>query len=439
MRITVVGTGYVGLVTGVCFAEMGNDVIGLDVDEAKVAQLHRGESPIFEPGLSDLIQRNLRESRLQFTTELSAALAEAEIIFIAVGTPSDRDGAADLSYVLNVASDIAENLKHPATVVIKSTVPVGTHARVKSILQSKLEPASLRSAVVLVSNPEFLKEGTAVEDCLRPSRVVIGCEGEPAREQMARLYEPFLWNGNPIHFVDPRSAELAKYAANAMLATKISFMNELSQLCEKVGADIENVRLALGSDPRIGYHFIYAGLGFGGSCFPKDIRALLKTGDDAEVDLRMLKAVLDVNESQRRHFFNKIYLHFGANFKDRRIALWGLAFKPGTDDVREAPALDLIQWLTEAGAQVVAFDPVARATAQNALGENPAVHFGSGAYEVLEGADALCVVTEWKSFREPNFDRMRDLMKTPVVFDGRNIFSPEHIKQKGFTYYSVGR
>jgi UDPglucose 6-dehydrogenase len=440
MQISIFGTGYVGLVTGVCFAEMGNDVICADIDQGKIQQLNDGGVPIYEPGLEKLVQSNLKESRLQFTIDLVHAVKSSEIIFIAVGTPSDEDGSADLSHVLKVAQTIGEHMTGYRTVIVKSTVPVGTCQKVKDVLQKTLQKRGSNLEFSIISNPEFLKEGTAVDDCLNPSRVVVGCESDKAEETMRRLYEPFLLKtGNPIHCMDLYSAEMTKYASNAMLATKISFMNELSRVCERVGADIESVRVAMGSDPRIGHHFIYAGVGYGGSCFPKDVRALIKSGEQVDEELKILSAVKTTNDLQRQRFCQKIEKFYNGDLKGKTFAVWGLAFKPGTDDVREAPALDLIMQLHEAGAAIRAFDPAATETTQKALGPLERVTYLETPYDALKGVDALCIMAEWAPFREPNIKKMRELMKQPVIFDGRNLYSLTEMKEHGFRYLSVGR
>jgi UDPglucose 6-dehydrogenase len=439
MRIGVFGTGYVGLVTGACFAEMGNDVICVDIDPAKVALLKEGVSPIYEPGLDRLLTSNYQVGRLKFTTQALEAVRNSDLLFIAVGTPSDTDGTADLSYVLQVAETIGDLMDQYKVVITKSTVPVGTTFKVKEVISKRLELRGKQIPFDVVSNPEFLKEGTAIEDCLRPSRVVVGCESDKAAEQMKMLYLPFVRNGHPIYVMDIFSSEMTKYAANAFLATKISFMNELSRLCERVGADIEKVRQGIGSDPRIGFSFIYAGLGYGGSCFPKDVKALIKTAEQNEEPLEILKAASKANDIQRARYFQKLKKHFHNDLKGKKIAIWGLAFKPLTDDIREAPALELISQLIAEGATVAAYDPVAMPNAKKELSGNTSVSFGNTAYEVLEHADALCVVTEWMPFREPDFDRMLASMKTPAVFDGRNLYETKVMQERGFLYFSVGR
>ena len=440
LRISIFGTGYVGLVTGTCFAEMGNEVICADIDSNKIQQLNRGISPIFEPGLEALIHTNSKDHRLSFTTDLKKTVEDSDLLFIAVGTPSDEDGSADLKYVLDVAKTIATHMNGYKAVLTKSTVPVGTAYKVIEVIQATLKERKVSFDFDVISNPEFLKEGSAIEDCLKPSRIVVGCETERAKEWMSRLYEPFVRNGRPLLFMDLLSSEMTKYAANSILATKISFMNELSRICEKVGADIEKVRHGIGSDPRIGYEFIYPGLGYGGSCFPKDVKALIKTGEDFGDDLHILKAVEATNKLQRKRFFQKIEKHFDGHLKGKKIALWGLAFKPGTDDVRDAPSLTLIHDLLQAGADISAFDPVAVEATKKDLGSKAdRIRFVDSQYDALTGADALCIVTEWKHFREPNFDKIKSLMKQPIIFDGRNLYDPKALGEMGFIYFSIGR
>ena len=438
MQISVFGTGYVGLVTGVCFAEMGNDVICADIDAAKIAKLQDGISPIYEPGLDSLITNNIQAQRITFTTDLKQAVDKSEIIFIAVGTPSDVDGSADLKYVLSVAETIALHMNEYKLIVTKSTVPVGTYLKVKERIEETFKKRGQSFAYDVVSNPEFLREGSAIEDCLKPHRVVVGVESEKAAAILKRIYDPFLKNGNPYLTMDPLSSEMTKYAANAMLATKISLMNEFSRLCDKVGADIENVRRGLGSDPRIGPHFIYAGVGYGGSCFPKDVRALIHTGRDCDERLEILESVENVNISQRKNFYSKVQKKLGS-LKGKTIAVWGIAFKPGTDDIREAPAMDLIEWSIKEGAQVRAYDPVAAENAKAHFAGSTSLSLHDDQYETLKGAEALLILTEWKSFREPNFKTMKSLLKKPLIFDGRNIYSPAAVYEMGFEYISVGR
>jgi UDPglucose 6-dehydrogenase len=431
MKIAVVGTGYVGLVVGACLAETGNDVVCVDKVEAKVRMLRRGRMPIYEPGLEELVTRNVKKKRLSFTTVLPKAVRAAEIVFIAVGTPQDEDGSADLRHVLDVARDIARAMNGYKVIVDKSTVPVGTAARVRDIVRRETtHPFSV------VSNPEFLKQGAAVEDFLKPDRVVIGAEDDKARRLMQELYAPFTRTGAPVMVMDCASAELCKYAANALLATKISFMNEIANVCELFGADVDEVRRAVGADRRIGTSFLFPGVGYGGSCFPKDVQAIVHFSRQKDYAFRILQAVEEVNRRQKGRLAEKMLAHFGT-LKGRTIALWGLAFKPRTDDMREAPAITVVERLLAAGAKVQAFDPEAMKVARGLFGNRIAL-FDKG-YDALKGADALAIVTEWNEFREPDFARMRKLLKSPVIFDGRNIYSPAYMKEQGFTYYSIGR
>ncbi len=439
MKISVFGTGYVGLVTGVCFAEMGNDVICVDVDAKKVAQLKDGRSPIYEPGLDGLITNNLKAQRINFTTDSVKAIEESDLLFIAVGTPSDVDGSADLKYVLQVAETIGTHMNGYKVVITKSTVPVGTGHRVRKAIDEAIKKRGSLATFDIVSNPEFLREGAAIEDCLKPSRVVVGCESNKAAELMSRLYEPFLKNGNPLLVMDILSSEMTKYAANALLATKISLMNEFSRVCEKVGADIENVRRGIGSDFRIGPHFIFAGVGYGGSCFPKDVKALIKAGRDNDEHLDILEAVEKTNQMQRENFLDLIKRKTPSGLRNQKVAVWGVAFKPGTDDIREAPSLDLIQGMLDAGATVTAFDPVAEPHAKEHFKGQNGLSFVADQYEALKDAACLVIVTEWKSFKEPNFDKMKSLLKTPTIFDGRNLFSLKVMEETGYDYWSVGR
>lgn len=433
MRVGVIGTGYVGLVTGACFAEMGNDVTLMDIDEGKIKALTSGLVPIYEPGLDQMIARNVSEKRLTFTTDLQETVENALINFIAVGTPPDENGNADLSQVFSVAESIGHAINTYKIIVTKSTVPVGTTHRIREIIGR-----ITRHPFDVASNPEFLKEGNAIDDCMKPDRVVIGADDVRVAEILKELYSPFVRTGKPILVMDIPSAEMTKYAANGILATKISFVNELSRLCEKVGADIEMVRSGVGSDPRIGPQFLFAGIGYGGSCFPKDVDALTRTGSEHGVRLRILESVQEVNRTQRAHFCNKILQHYGeSSIKGRLFALWGLSFKPRTDDIREAPALDVIRFLLEKGSRVRAFDPVAMESAGKILGDT--IEYAPGNYECCEGADALIVVTEWNEFRHPDFHKIRELLVEPVIFDGRNLYRPERMAQCGFTYYSVGR
>src|SRR6056297_449437 len=436
MRVSIFGTGYVGLVTGACLAEVGNHVICMDIDADKVARLERGEIPIYEPGLEALVKRNHAAGRLAFTTDAEAATRYGEVVFIAVGTPSDEDGSADLRAVLAVARQIGRVLTEEQLVVTKSTVPVGTAARVRDAIRETtgdgLDPR-------VASNPEFLKEGAAVKDFMAPDRIIIGVADERSERQLRHLYAPFNRNHEKIIAMDIASAELTKYAANAMLATKISFMNELANLAEDVGADIERVRNGIGSDPRIGYHFIYPGVGFGGSCFPKDIRALARTATAHGRPARILEAVELVNRDQKRRLHEKISLHFGNDLSGRTLALWGLAFKPETDDMREAPARVLMEALWEAGAKVRAFDPKAMPETRRIYGERDGLALVDDPYEALEGADALAVVTEWKAFWSPDFERIKALLSEPVIFDGRNIYDPHDLADLGFKHEGIGR
>jgi UDPglucose 6-dehydrogenase len=431
MKISVVGTGYVGLVAGACFAENGNEVIGVDRDEAKIRLLKRGKIPIFEPGLEELVQRNRAERRLLFTTTLPRAVRESSIIFIAVGTPQREDGSADLQHVLDVAREIARAMNGYKVIVNKSTVPVGTSDKVREIVRRETtHPFSV------VSNPEFLKQGAAVDDFLKPDRVVVGAEDPRATELMVELYTPFTRTGAPIMVMDCASAEMSKYAANALLATRISFMNEMANVCELFGADVDQVRRAVGSDRRIGSSFLFPGVGYGGSCFPKDVKALLKFSSDKGYDCRILKAVEDVNQAQKSVLVTKMEKHFGS-LKGKTIAIWGLSFKPRTDDMREAPAITIIEGLLAHAARVQAYDPEARRIAKGLFGTR--ITIAEKSYEALKGADALVLVTEWNEFREPDFAKMRKLMRAPVIFDGRNIYNREQMRTHGFTYYSIGR
>ena len=431
MNIAMIGTGYVGLVTGSCFAETGNDVVCVDVDEAKIAGLRQGRAPFYELGLEELIQRNTREGRLSFSTDLDEAVRGAETVFIAVGTPQVSAGGADLTQVFAVAERIARAMDGARIVVTKSTVPVGTAARVQEIIESLAE-----HPVAVVSNPEFLKEGTAVEDFMKPDRVVLGGDDAASLEQLSGLYEPFVRTGKPIIRTDSRSAEMSKYAANAILATKISFINETARLCEKEGADIEQVRRIVGLDHRIGPHFIFPGIGFGGSCLPKDIRAMIAMGGDA-LEMPLLRAVERVNETQKELLLDKVRAHFDGALAGRTLAVWGLAFKARTDDMREAPAIRVVDELLEAKARVRAFDPEAMNEARRRYGDR--IAYGENNYEAAAGADAVLVLTEWNEFRSPDFPRLKELLRQPVLFDGRNLYDPAVMRRHGFTYYSMGR
>ena len=433
MNIAVVGTGYVGLVTGTCFAETGNQVICVDINEKKVKSLHEGVIPIFEPGLDVLFERNTKEGRLHFTTNLAEAIEKAQIIFLALPTPPGEDGSADLSYILGVAKDLGGLITDYKVIVDKSTVPVGTAEKVSSILAEQLS----KKLFDVVSNPEFLREGVAVEDFMKPDRVVVGTRSERARKLMKQLYEPFVRQGNPIYFMDERSAELTKYAANAFLATKITFMNEIANFCERVGADVDLVRRGIGSDTRIGSRFLFPGIGYGGSCFPKDVQALYRSGKEQGFDFRILGSVMDVNERQKTILFEPILAHFKGNLSGVRVAVWGLAFKPETDDIREAPALYMIEKLLEAGAEVVAFDPEAMDNVRGRIGDR--IAYTDRPLDALTGADALVICTEWQVFRNPDFTEMARRLNQPVVFDGRNLYDLDRMQELGFTYTSIGR
>ncbi|WP_028533922.1 UDP-glucose dehydrogenase family protein [Paludibacterium yongneupense] len=439
MKITVIGSGYVGLVTGTCLAEVGNHVCCLDVDPAKIATLNAGGIPIFEPGLEDLVRRNVEAGRLSFTTDVAESVAFGEVQFIAVGTPPDEDGSADLQYVTAAARSIGRHMTEYKVVIDKSTVPVGTADKVRAALAEELAARGVDLPFSVVSNPEFLKEGAAIEDFLKPDRIVVGAEDERAIEVMRRVYAPFQRNHDRILFMDVHSAELTKYAANAMLATRISFMNELANLAETLGADIELVRRGIGSDPRIGYHFLYPGAGYGGSCFPKDVKALIKTAQDNGHHLRVLTAVEEANEAQKHRLVEKLVARFGDNLDGRTIALWGLAFKPNTDDMREAASRVIIDELTRRGARVTAFDPVAMDESRRVLAGNPAVAFADDMMSALQGADALLIVTEWKVFRSPDFAAIRAALKTPLIIDGRNMYDPVWVRSLGFDYQAIGR
>ncbi len=431
MRICVIGTGYVGLVAGTCFADSGNDVVCVDIDEGKVDRLQRGEIPIYEPGLEELVRRNVGEGRLRFSTDVAGGIRDSLVIFVAVGTPSGDDGSADLRAVLAVAETIGKAANGRKIVVDKSTVPVGTAERVAETIRRHTS-----HPVTVVSNPEFLKEGAAIEDFLKPDRIVIGTDDPEAAETMKELYAPFVRRNQPILIMDVRSAELTKYAANAMLATRISFMNEIANLCERVGADVNRVREGVGTDSRIGFSFLYPGVGYGGSCFPKDVKALERTSLDHEYRFRILRAVEEANEAQKRVLVSKVKAHFGEDLRGRALAVWGLAFKPNTDDMREAPSLVVLGELLAAGAQVRATDPEAIPTARRIFGER--VSFFEKPYDALSGADALLLVTEWNEYRHPDLDRMRGLLRQPVIFDGRNVYSPKVLREHGVTYYGIG-
>lgn len=436
MKISIVGTGYVGLVTGTCFAEVGIDVSCVDVDEKKIENLKKGIIPIYEPGLEEMVHRNVEKGRLHFSTNLASTLDGTEVVFSAVGTPPDEDGSADLKYVLDVAREVGKNMNDYVLIVTKSTVPVGTAAKVKKAIQEELEKRGAKIDFDVASNPEFLKEGAAVDDFLKPDRIVVGIESKKAENIMKRLYKPFTLNGHPVIMMDVPSAEMTKYAANSMLATKISFMNDIANLCEIIGADVNKVRKGIGSDSRIGKKFIYPGIGYGGSCFPKDVKALIRTADQNGYSLRVLKAVEDVNEDQKSVLFNKLSKYFDGNLEGKTIGLWGLSFKPQTDDMREAPSLVIIEKLLAAGAKVKAYDPVAMDEAKRRIGDT--IEYAKDQYEALIDADAMLLVTEWPEFRFPNFNVVKKLLRNPVIFDGRNVYEQEEMKDFGFDYYCIG-
>ncbi len=436
MKIAIVGTGYVGLVTGTCFAEMGTEVTCIDVDQKKIEGLKNGIIPIYEPGLDTLVQRNVKAGRLKFNTKLEEVLDDVEIVFSAVGTPPDEDGSADLHYVLQVAKTIGQNINSYKLVVTKSTVPVGTAEKVKKAIQEELDKRGANIEFDIASNPEFLKEGNAIDDFMKPDRVVVGVESEHAKELMTRLYKPMMLNNFRVIFMDIPSAEMTKYAANAMLATRISFMNDIANLCELVGASSDSVRQGIGSDSRIGSKFLFSGCGYGGSCFPKDVKALISTGKKHGYDMRIVEAVEAVNESQKNILFEKFKAHFNGNIKGKKIALWGLSFKPGTDDMREAPALVLIDSLINAGCSVIAYDPIAMDEAKRRLGN--IITYADNLYDSTTGADAIFHVTEWKEFRVPDWDKIKTLVNNPLVIDGRNVFDREELNKKGFQYLNIG-
>lgn len=437
MKIAIVGTGYVGLVSGSCFAEMGTEVVCIDIDQSKIDQLQKGVIPIYEPGLEEMVIRNHKAGRLQFSTDLKSVLDDVEVVFCAVGTPPDGDGSTDLSYVLQVAKTIGENLNQYVLVVNKSTVPVGTAVLVRNAIQAELDKRGVNISFDIASNPEFLKEGAAVKDFMSPDRVVVGVDSEKAKKLMSMLYRPFLLNNFRVIFMDIPSAEMTKYAANAMLATRISFMNDIANLCEIVGADVNLVRKGIGADARIGSKFLYPGCGYGGSCFPKDIKSLIKTAELNGYNLRLLKAVEEVNASQKLILFDKLIKHLNGAIKGKKIAFWGLAFKPETDDMREAPSLILIEKILEAGGTVTAYDPVAMPEAQKRLGDS--IQYANDIYDAVIEADAVMVVTEWKEFRLPSWNAVKKLMKTPLILDGRNIYEKSDLTDYGFDYYSIGR
>jgi UDPglucose 6-dehydrogenase len=432
MKITVIGTGYVGLVTGTCLAETGNEVICVDIDAEKVEKMRNGIIPIYEPHLDVLFDRNIKTNRLKFTTSLSEGLEHGSIIFLALPTPEDEDGAADLSYVLNVAEEIGNKIQSYKVIVDKSTVPVGTADKVKAVIEK-----NAKCSFDVVSNPEFLREGFAVDDFLKPERIIIGSSSEKANDMMLKLYNPFVRSGNPIILMDERSAELTKYAANAFLATKITFMNEIANFCEKVGADVDKVRAGMGSDSRIGKRFLFPGIGYGGSCFPKDVKALRKAGLNENYDFKLLNSVIEVNDTQKTILFPKIKAYFNNVLSGKRIAIWGLAFKPETDDIREASSIYMMKNLLEAGAELTVFDPEAMPNIKKQFGDK--LSYRTSMYDVLENADALLICTEWSIFRAPDYHRVKELLKQPVVFDGRNLYNVEDMKAEGFTYVSIGR
>lgn len=438
MKITIVGTGYVGLVTGVCFAEVGIHVTCVDIDEKKISLLQQGKSPIYEPGLEDMLNRNLSKKRIFFTSRLSEALKECDIIFIAVGTPQDEDGSADLSYVLKVASEIGQLMEKSLLVVTKSTVPVGTSSKIREVIRKELEKRNRNIPFYVASNPEFLKEGAAIEDFMKPDRIIIGVNDKVSEDLLQKLYHPFVLNGHPVIVMDVASAELTKYAANAMLATKISFMNEMANLCEYLGADINMVRKGIGSDPRIGNKFIYPGIGYGGSCFPKDVKAIIRTAGEQGYRLRILESVDYVNQEQKKVLPQKVIRYFGGNVKGLRFGLWGLSFKPKTDDMREAPSLDIIRILTEAGAEIYAYDPVAMPQAATILSNQKNFYLVQDMYACADEADALLLATEWPEFRSPDWKDLAQRMKRKLIFDGRNIYEREVLEEAGFEYYCIG-
>jgi UDPglucose 6-dehydrogenase len=439
MKVSIIGTGYVGLVTGACLADVGNHVLCLDVDERKIGMLRRGEIPIFEPGLREIVRANAAAGRLHFTTDPGEGARYGRVQMIAVGTPPGEDGSADLKYVLAAARGIAAHMDGPRVVVDKSTVPVGTADKVRAEIARTLAARGAAHPFSVVSNPEFLKEGAAVEDFMRPDRIVIGADDPSAVETMRELYAPFQRNHERLQVMDIRSAELTKYAANAMLATRISFMNELALLAERLGADIEHVRRGIGSDPRIGYHFLYPGTGYGGSCFPKDVTALLRTARENGIDLKVVRAVEEANDRQKGVLVQKVARRYGEDLSGRRFALWGLAFKPNTDDMREAPSRVVIDGLLERGATIVAYDPVAMDEARHLYAAEPRVQFAEGALEAAGGADGLVIVTEWKAFRSPDFDELKRRLAAPVIFDGRNLYEPALVRAEGFEYFPIGR
>ena len=439
MKLSMVGTGYVGLVTGTCFAEMGNSVICVDIDEKKIEKLKEGVIPIYEPGLESMVRENYERGTLEFTTDIKEALEKTDVIFIAVGTPQGEDGSADLQYVLKVAEDIGKHMTHEMIVVDKSTVPVGTADKVKAVIQEELDKRNVEIPFHVISNPEFLKEGSAIEDFMKPDRVVIGAENDKAMEVMKELYAPFTHNHERFIAMDVRSAEMTKYTANAILATKISFMNEIANICERVGADVNKVRIGIGSDSRIGYSFIYPGCGYGGSCFPKDVQALNKIALDAGYEPKIIQAVETVNKKQKKVLAEKVVKRFGEDLNGKTFAVWGLSFKPETDDMREASAITIIDELTKRGAKIKAYDPKAMDEARTFyLKDNPNVEYTKSKYDALDSANAMLLVTEWKEFRSPDFEEMKKRLKQPIIFDGRNQYNMEKMKEKGFEYHQIG-
>ncbi len=439
MKICMVGTGYVGLVTGTCLAEIGNEVICIDSNQDKIRLLNSNIVPIYEPRLEELIKSNREAKRLMFSTDIKYGIEISDIIFIAVGTPTDYDGSADLKYVYSVAEDIGKYINGYKVVVNKSTVPVGTADKVKEIINKEMYKRGVNFEFDVVSNPEFLKEGTAVEDFMRPDRVIVGTDNERASKIMMELYSPFVKNGHPVIFVDTRSSEIIKYASNCMLALRISFMNEISKLCEKYEADILKVRQGIGTDQRIGMPFLYAGIGYGGSCFPKDVKAMIKMFKDIGEDSKLFEAIDEINENQRERFFNKIFSHFNGKLKGRTFAIWGLSFKPNTDDMREAPSVYIINRLIDSGASVNAYDPKAMVEAKRIFGKEKSIKYFEYQYDVLENADGLILITEWNCFKEPDFNKIYSLLKEKVIFDGRNIYEPQKMRELGFKYYGIGR
>jgi UDPglucose 6-dehydrogenase len=436
MKIAVVGTGYVGLVTGTCLAEVGTDVTCIDIDQKKIEGLKNGIMPIYEPGLEEMVIRNHQKGKLHFSTSLAEGIRDCDVAFIAVGTPPDEDGSADLKYVLGVAAEIGRNMNSYGVIVTKSTVPVGTAEKVRNAVATELKKRGLDLPFDIASNPEFLKEGAAIDDFMRPDRIVVGVDSEKAEEVMRKLYKPFIMNGHPLIFMDIPSAEMTKYAANAMLATRISFMNDIANLCEIMGADVNKVRQGIGSDPRIGSRFIYAGIGYGGSCFPKDVKALIKTAKENGYKMRLLESVEEVNDDQKSLLFNKIVSYFNGDLKGKTFAMWGLSFKPNTDDMREAPSLVLIDKILEAGGHVKAYDPVATHEAQRIVGDK--ITFCTDPYDAIDAADALLIITEWSEFKLPDFDKISQSLNHQVIFDGRNIYDFKEMKELGFDYFCVG-